>query len=129
MLSIYESREKTVTSIFGTNDDPQPCLNNIQINFRTGLCGKQVGILPKFLISDNVNCMLTNAELPTEEQNKEAVEDIKIEMNINIDGENVLEGLKQLTKSGYATKIHEKILDSIFFFFFFFFFVFVVWVF
>ena len=65
-----------------------------------------------------MNLHVIDTELPTEEANdedpKQDEEELKIHMNINIEGENVLEGLKQLTKSGYATKIHEKILNSIF---------------
>lgn len=53
----------------------------------------------------------------TSENEDEGVsgDDLKIEMTVDLDGNNVLEGLKQLTKIGVSSKINEKILKGILF--------------
>jgi len=115
--AIYEERDKKVRAVFGIHDDPQPALNNITIQFKTDFCGQKIYIPPEEKTneddSEDKHTSLNETDNPSEKAvESEETGDIKIEMTVTLDGWNVLEGLKQLTKTGAASKINDKILKD-----------------
>jgi len=106
-------------------DHPQPALNNITIQFKTDYCGEKIYIPTEERsssssssggsvgVENRTNITMDNASDKNEAAKKpEGEGDIKIEMTVTLDGWNVLEGLKQLTKIGVASKINDEVLKD-----------------
>jgi len=138
---LYEKRHKQVLNIYGPDNHTQPSLDHMSIQFKSELYDEKIyNSLPSSPTNQKINEIIQNKVVPEKENKYNHIKNniieinstnknndnnnnnddsnnnsLKIEMNVSLEGENILEGLKQLSKIGIASEVNNSLVKCIFY--------------